>query len=84
MPLSIAVHEMPGFRYELKHDIALATEVASTRPTKLAEWESVASTLSQQFSTDDKPVQLKGRGCREHLELLLKKYNDHDKKALKK
>ena len=75
---------MPGFRYELKRDLALATEVASTRPTKPAEWESVASMLSQQFSTDDKPVQLKGRGCKERLELLLKKYNDDDKKALKK
>ena len=75
---------MPGFRYDLRHDLALANEVAVMRPSKLPEWESVATKLSIQFSTDEKPVQLKRRGCRERLELLLKKYQEDGKKALKK
>ena len=75
---------MPGFHYDLRHDLALVNEVAVMRPSKPPEWESVATKLSIQFSTDEKPVQLKGRGCRECLELLLKKYQEDDKKALKK
>lgn len=75
---------MPGFRYDLKHDLALATEVASSRPNRLADWDVVADKLSQQFSTDEKPISLKGRGCRDRMELLIKKYEDEDKKALKR
>ena len=75
---------MPGFRYDIKHDLALATEAASRRPTKPSDWEAIADNLSYQFSTEEKPVQLTARSCREHLEFLLKKYSDDDKKALKK
>ena len=75
---------MPGFRYDLKHDIALAIEVASLRPSNPTDWDSVAANLSLKFSTEEKHIQLKGRGCREHMELLIKKYNDDDKKGLKK
>ena len=35
------------------------------------------------FKKDDKMISLKGRGCREHLDLLIKKYKEEDKKALK-
>lgn len=84
LSISFAVCEMPGFRYELMHDLALATETAASRPNKPAEWESVAAKLSKRFSTEEKPVVLKGRGCRERLELLLKKHQDDDKNALKR
>ena len=75
---------MPGFRWELKQDIALTTEVVSKRPHKPVDWSHVAEDLNPLFYTEDKPVQLKGRGCRERMDLLLKKYKDDDKKYLKR
>ena len=74
---------MPGFRWEVNHDIALALEVVSKRPQKPADWINLAEALGKSFSTEN-PVQLKGRGCKERLDLLLKKYKDDDKKALKR
>ena len=76
---------MPSFRWpDLSNDIVLAKEVVSVRPAKPYEWDSIAATLSVLFSTEDKPVMLKGRGCREHLELLLKKFKDEDSKSLRR
>ena len=76
---------MAPFRWpELWHDVALATEVAARRPTRPQDWDEIAQALSEAFSTQEKPVQLKGRGCRERMDLLLKKYKDNDAKALKK
>ena len=75
---------MPGFRWEVPNDTALAAEVVSKRPQKPADWMDIADALSKSFSTEEKPVQLKGRGCREWMDLLLKKYRDDDKKALKR
>lgn len=74
---------MPGFRWDLKQDIALATVVVSKWPHKPIGWSDVAEDLNASFSTEDKPVQLKGRGCRERMDLL-KKDKDDDKKALKR
>ena len=74
---------MPGFRWELQQDIALVSEVATSRPQKLQDWDEIAVTLSAAFSSDEKPVQLKARGCRERMDLLLKKYKDEDIKSLK-
>ena len=68
----------------MSHDIALAKEVISLRPEKPVDWDTIACTLSSTFSSEDKPVVLKGRGCRERLELLLKKFRDEDRKALKR
>ena len=62
---------MPGFRWELQQDIALASEVATSHPQKLQDWDKIAVTLSAAFSPDEKPVQLKARGCRERMDLLL-------------
>lgn len=74
---------MAQFRWpELRNDVALAREVASTRPTKSADWE-IAGIFSAQFSTEEKPVDLKGRGCRERLKRLLDKFKSEDSKALK-
>ena len=76
---------MPQFRWpELSNDVALAREVASTRPSKSTDWENIAGVLSTQFSTEEKPVELKGRGCRERLERLLDKFKLEDSKALKR
>ena len=76
---------MPSFQWpDLSNDIALAKEVISLHPNKPHEWDSIAATLSRFFSSEDKPVMLKDRGCREHLELLLKKFKDEDSKALKR
>ena len=76
---------MPKFRWPLVyHDISLAKEVYSTRPEKPSDWEVIAAKLSASFSKkDDKIISLKGRGCRERLDLLIKKYKEEDKKALK-
>ena len=74
---------MPGYRWEVNHDIALALEVVSKRPQKPADRINLAEALSKSFSTENH-VQLKGRGCKERLDLLLKKYKDDDKKALKR
>lgn len=76
---------MPSFRWpELANDIALATEAMSLRPVKPHEWDTIAVTLSRLFSTDDKVIVLKGRGCREHLDLLVKKLKQENSKSLKK
>ena len=77
---------MPNFRWPLLyHDISLAEEVYSTRPEKPSDWEVIAAKLSVLFSRkDDKSISLKGRGCRERLDLLIKKYKEEDKKALKR
>lgn len=77
---------MPNFRWPtVYHDISLAKEVYSTRPEKPSDWEVIAAKLSVLFSTkDDKSISLKGRGCRERLDLLIKKYKEEDRKALKR
>ena len=77
---------MPQFRWpELQHDLSLAKEVTSRRPSKPADWEVIAETLSADFSIKDKPPEeLKGRGCRERLERLLDKFKAEDSKSLKR
>ena len=76
---------MPAFRWpDIVNDVALATEVATHRPHRPADWDAIANTLSHAFSTAEKPVQLKGRGCRERMELLLRKFKEDDANALKK
>ena len=75
---------MPSFRWPyIAQDIALATEVAAVRPTGTGDWDSIAKTLSDVFSTSKK-VSLKGRGCKDRIELLLKKHKDEDNKSLKR
>ena len=41
---------------------------------KAVDWESIATCLNLAFSTEDKPVYLKGRGCRERMNRLVEKY----------
>ena len=77
---------MPNFRWPLVyHDISISKQVYSTHPKKSSDWEVIAAKLSALFSTrDDKIISLKGRGCRERIDLLIKKYKEKDKKALKR
>ena len=76
---------MPCFRWtETGHDVDLDKEVAVNRPSKPLDWEEIAARLSEKFSSEDKPVELKGRGCRKRLERLLDKHKAADAKALKR
>ena len=76
---------MAPFRWpKVEHDIALCKEIIAVRPKRPEEWESVASSLSVVFSTDEIPVCLRGRACREHLDLLIKKFKADEKAALKR
>ena len=76
---------MPAFRWPyFAQDLVLATEVVSTRPFNATEWDEVAKKLSSAFSTPQREVVLKGRECRERLELLIRKYKFEDARALKR
>ena len=76
---------MAPFRWpEMKHELALAKEVAKYFPEKPQEWDEVAKILSKAFSTNDKHVEVKGRGCREKMDRILEKYKSEDTKALKR
>ena len=49
---------MAPFRWpEMKHELALAKEVAKYFPKKPQEWDEVAKILSKAFSTDVKHVE---------------------------
>ena len=76
---------MPYFRWPLLyHNISLVKDVISVRPEKACDWDMIAAKLSALFSTDDKPISIEGRACRERLDQLLKKYREQDAKALKR
>ncbi|CAB4042009.1 Hypothetical predicted protein, partial [Paramuricea clavata] len=82
---SFISQKMAPFRWSnVAYDILLCKEVLARRPSSPMEWESVAETLSEIFSIAEKVVILKGRGCRERVDRLLMKYNEEDKKNLKK
>lgn len=82
--LMIYILGMP-FRWPgTKQDLALAKEVIAKNPQKPQDWDVIAETLSRLFSTEDKPVVLKGRGCRERMDRLLEKYHQEDAKSLKR
>ena len=61
----------------------LATEAAARRPKCTADGEEIAQRLLTEFSTENRAVKLTGRACREHLDCLIAKYVEKDKKALK-
>ena len=54
------------------------------RPEKPLQWLEIAEVLNLKFTTESREVQLKGRGCKERLFLLIKKYNDEDVRSLKR
>ena len=51
---------------------------------KTAEWNAIAATLSEAFSTPEMKVEVKGRGCRERMERLIEKHKKKDSVALKR
>ena len=72
--------EMAPFRWpKVELDLELAKEVVEARPCNPEGWDAVVSRLSVLFGAN-----LKGRGCKEHMELLLKKFKAEDRKALKR
>ena len=74
------VKVMAPFRWpKIEHDLALVKEYTESRPSKPDEWDEVAKRLSLVFQSE-----VKGRGCREHLDLLIKKHKANEKKALKR
>ena len=76
---------MAPFRWpSMQCDTMLCKEVLAKRPSPPNDWDIIADVLSQVFSTEGKPVQLKGRGCKERLDRLIEKYNQDDKRSLKK
>lgn len=76
---------MAPFRWpDTKHDIALAQEVAAGKPDSSQAWEIIATKLSSLFSTEDKPVELKGRACRERMQRLIEKFKQEDVRSLKR
>ena len=76
---------MAPFRWpDTIHDIALAQEVAAAKPTSSQDWEIISETLGTLFSTKDKPVELKGRGCRERMQRLIEKFKQEDARSLKR
>ena len=75
---------MPPFRWpSIQQDLALAREGAARKPEKASDWDAVALAVSQAFSTDEKVITLKARGCQERMERLLLKYRTEDAKGLK-
>ena len=59
---------MALFRWpKVEHDLALVKEYTESRPSKPDELDEVAKRLSVVFQSE-----VKGRGCREHLDLLIK------------
>ena len=76
---------MAPFRWPFTlHDIALGREVATNHPQKPQDWDAITDTLSKDFSTDNKLLQLKGRPCRDRLYLLITKYRAKDAISLKR
>ena len=76
---------MPQFRWpSVCNDLALDREVAAIRPSKPSEWEEVAAALNSTFSTEERFVDLKGRGCRERMERLIEKFRADDAKSLRR
>lgn len=73
------------FRWpKVEQDIALCKEIVNRRPVKGEDWDDIAVSLSTLFTTEQNEIQLKGRGCRERSDLLVKKYQSEERKALKR
>ena len=62
---------MTAFRWpEAWYNIALAKKVVCFLPIKPVDWDEITAKLSEAFSAaKGKLVDLKGRGCRERLDI---------------
>ena len=67
----VSKDDMTVFRWpEAWRDIALAKNVICFRSTKPVDWDEIAAKLSEAFSAaKGKLVELKGRGCRERMDI---------------
>ena len=54
------------------------------RPYLTKDWEAIAKILGTIFSTEEKSIELTGRACRKRMDRLLNKFQQEDKKSLKK
>ena len=63
----------------MQNDLVLAKEVAARKPQTHHDWDEIALILSEAFSTTEKKIKLKGRGCRERMDRLLEKHAQDDK-----
>ena len=70
------------FRWGIAEDTALCIEVTIIRPSKPLQWLEVAENLNRRFSTEAKECNLKGRGCRDRVKLLVRKYKQDDRRSL--
>jgi len=86
MFLMFSVYQMAPFRWKnVEHDIALCRQFTGDKPDKPSEWDELAKKLSCLFNKDgDVDVSLTGRGCREHLDLIVKKFKSEERKSLKR
>jgi len=79
---------MAPFRWKkIEDDLALCKQYVGDKPDKPSKWDKLASTLSALFNrmtNNEVDVNLTGRGCREHLDLLVKKYKSEERAALKR
>jgi hypothetical protein len=76
---------MAPFRWKkVEYDLALCKQFVGDKPDKPEKWDALATVLEEVFTKEDCKVQLTGRGCREHLMLLIKKFKTEDAKALKR
>ena len=76
----LIVKVMAPFRWpKIEHNLALVKEYTEASPSKPDEWHEAAKRLSVAFQSE-----VKGRGCREDLDLLMKKHKANEKKALKR
>lgn len=66
----------PAFRWtKLVHDIAVLKDVVAVQPMNVETWDGVGDTLSVLFGAT-----VSGRGCREHLDLLVKNSKQMNRK----
>ena len=73
-----------GFRWDLEEDKELCVEVCKVRPEKSIQWLDVSESLNKQFTSTSRDVQHMGKGCKERLFLLIKKYKEEDGRGLKR
>ena len=71
------------FRWHARHDIDLLREVVAVRPNSSNQWNTIAANLQGAWG-DALKSPLKGRSCKEHLDVLLAHHKAGNAAALKK
>ena len=63
--------------------MVISGTLVSKRPQKSADWIELAEATNNLVTNKEKPLLVKGQGCKERMDLFLKKYKDVDKNAWK-